>query len=110
MLCQTKGPQWANAFKTVCPNLEKIRRSFIVKALKLQDQLMDILLMVSGKVSRSLFHQPSGSKEPGVFVLVGNMPPLNVNFSHLGETSVSAKQLIVVCIDEDEDGKEWQDN
>ena len=71
---------------------------------------MDILLMVSGKVSRSLFHQPSGSKEPGVFVLVGNMPPLNVNFSHLGETSVSAKQLIVVCIDEDEDGKEWQDD
>ena len=29
-------------------------RSFIVMVLKVQDQLMDILLMVSGKVSRNL--------------------------------------------------------
>ena len=43
-------------------------------------------------------------------MLVGSMPPLNVNFSHLGETSVSAEQLIAVCINEDEDGKEWQDD
>ena len=70
---------------------------------------MDILLMVNGKVSRSLYHQPSGSKQSGGYVFVGNIPPLNVNSSHLEGTSVSAKQLIVVCINEDEDGKEWQD-
>lgn len=84
-------------------------RSFTVMVLKVQDQLMDILLMVSGKVSRSLYHQPSSSKESGVYVLVGSIPPLNVNSSHLEGTSVSAKQLIVVCINDDEDGKEWQD-
>jgi len=44
-----------------------------------------------------------------VYVFVGSIPPLNVNSSHLEGTSVSAKQRIVVCIDEDEDGKEWQD-
>ena len=39
----------------------------------------------------------------GVYMLVGNIPLLILNFSHLEGVSVSAKQLrdIVVCIDGD---------
>ena len=64
-----------------------------------RDQLMDILL--NGEVSRSQRHQLSGSNWSGVYVLVGSIPPLIANFSHLEGASVFAKQLkdIVVCID-----------
>ena len=30
LLCQEKGPRQANALKTVCPDLKRVMRSFIV--------------------------------------------------------------------------------
>ena len=30
IVCQTRGSQWANALKSVCPDLEWVVRSFIV--------------------------------------------------------------------------------
>ena len=49
--------------------------------------------LVGGEVSGSLCHQPSGSKQSSVCVLVGSIPSLTVNFSHMVGVSVSAKQL-----------------
>ena len=40
-----RGTQWANALKTVCPDLERIVRSFIVMVQRGCDQLVDILLI-----------------------------------------------------------------
>ena len=40
-----KGPEQANALKTVCPNLEGVVRSFIVMVQRGRDQLMDTLLI-----------------------------------------------------------------
>ena len=56
--------------------------------------------MVGGEISGSLRYQPSGSKQSAVRVLVGNIPSLTVNFSHMVGFSVSAKQLkdTVMCI------------
>ena len=39
-----RGPQWAPALKTGCPNLKRVI-SFIVKVERERDQLVDILLM-----------------------------------------------------------------
>ena len=37
-----RGPQWAHALKTVCSNLKRVIRSFIVKVQRERDQLVDI--------------------------------------------------------------------
>ena len=56
---------------------------------------------VGGEVSRSQHHQPTVSRQLGVYVLVGSLPLLILKFSHLEGVSVSAKQLrdIVLCTD-----------
>ena len=55
--------------------------------------------LVDGELSGSQHHWPSGSTWSGVFLLVDNMLSLIINFSHLEEFSVSAKQLKgIVCI------------
>ena len=40
-----RGPQRANALKTVCPNLERLVRRFTVIVQRGRDQLLDILLI-----------------------------------------------------------------
>ena len=45
MLSQAKGPQQANALKTVCPDLEGVVRTFIVMVQRGRDQLVDVLLI-----------------------------------------------------------------
>ena len=40
-----RGSQWANALKTVCPNLKEVVRCFPFMVQKGHDQLVDILLM-----------------------------------------------------------------
>ena len=42
---QQRGPQQANAFRTMCPNFKKIVRSFIEIVQRGPDQLVGILLM-----------------------------------------------------------------
>ena len=93
-----RGPQWANAPNTVCHNLERVVRSFIVMVQRGRHQLLDWL--VGGEVSGSQYHQPSGSNSSGVYVLVDSIPSLTISFFHLVVVLVSAKQLkdIVVCI------------
>ena len=44
-LLSERGPQWANAPKTMCPNLERVVRSFRVMLQGERDQLVDILLI-----------------------------------------------------------------
>ena len=39
-----RGPQWAKILKTMCPNLEKVVKSFGVMVQRGSDQLMDVLL------------------------------------------------------------------
>ena len=45
LLYRQRGPQWANALKTVCPNIQSVVRSFIVIVQRGCDQLMNILLI-----------------------------------------------------------------
>ena len=40
-----RGPQQANVLKTVCPDLERIVRRFLVMVQRGRDQLVDILLI-----------------------------------------------------------------
>ena len=45
LFAQQREPQWVNALKTVCPNLERVVRSFIVRVQREPAQLVDILLI-----------------------------------------------------------------
>ena len=40
-----REPQWANTPKTMCPNLERIVRSFGIMLQRAHDELVDILLI-----------------------------------------------------------------
>ena len=76
---------------TMCPSLGKGVRSFIVTAQRGCDLFVDILLMGwwSGKQeSASSTFRSNGS---GVYRLVGNIPSLIINFSHLEGVSVPAE-------------------
>ena len=57
--------------------------------------------LAGGEVSGRQYHPRSGSNQSGVYVLVGSILSLTVNFSHLVGASVSAKQLkdtVTVCV------------
>ena len=56
--------------------------------------------LVGGEVSSSLHHQPSGSNWSEVYLLLGSITSIIINFSHLEGILVSAKWLkdIFVCI------------
>ena len=45
LFCQAKGPEQANAFKAMCPTLEEVVRSLIVK---IQGAESDFLLIGRG--------------------------------------------------------------
>ena len=56
----------------MCPNLERTVRSFIIMVQTGHDQLVDILL-IGSEVRGSQHHQPSGSNQSGVYVLMGSI-------------------------------------
>ena len=86
-----RGPQWANALTTVCPDLDGVVKSFMVMVPRGRDQLMDSFWLVGGEVSGSQHRQPSGSKRLGSCLWAAYL--FTVNFSYLMGVLVSAKQL-----------------
>ena len=85
------GTHWTNGLKNHMSQLGEIVRYFIVIVQRGYDQLMDILLMGwwwSKEKSASSAFRPKWS---GVYILVGHIPSLIVNFSSLEGVSVSAK-------------------
>ena len=82
------GPRWTQALKTMCPLLGKIVRSFVLTVQRGYDQL---LLMVCGEINRGSMLSAFRSHWPGVYMLVGSIPLLIVNFSQLKGISVSVK-------------------
>ena len=89
------GPQWAKVLKTMCPNLEKVVKSFGVMVQRRSDQLMDILLTGCwwGKLelaSSVFWFQPVWGLHASV--------QHTVNFFYLVGTSLSAKLLKVVVM------------
>ena len=74
--------------RTKCPNLGKIVTSFIIIAQRGRDQLVDFVLMGSDEVSRS---PPFGSNWSEVYLTVGSVPLLIINFFHLERVSISAE-------------------
>ena len=72
----------------MCPLLGKIVRSFVLTVQRGYDQL---LLMVCGEINRGSMLSAFRSHWPGIYMLVGNIPLLIVNFSQLKGISVSVK-------------------
>ena len=100
LLCQANGDTAGSCLEKLRVHLERIVRSFIVIFQRGCRQLVDSLLMGGWwgkKESTSSIFRSSWS---GVFLLVGSIPSLIINFSHLQGVSVSAEHLkgTAVCI------------
>ena len=95
-----------NALKIVCPNFERVVRSFIVMVQRGCGQLMDILLMGWWWCNRSQSPQHSGLNWSRVCILVGSIPSLIVNFFPPGGGFSICKTdqcKAVVCIQANQD-------
>ena len=92
------GPQWANAFKTVCPTLEGVVRRLIVPKEQGMISWWTFFWLVGGAVIGSQYHQPSGSNRFGVYLLVGSMQLTSSTcwgFQYLQNSSKDMAQNII---------------
>ena len=77
--------------KPSVPTWETIVRSFTVIVQRGQVSLWTFFSLVGVEVSGSRHHQLSGSNWSGIYMFVGSIPLLTVDFSHPEGVSVSAK-------------------
>ena len=87
------GPQRTHVLKTMCPNLERTVRSFTVKVQRGHGLLVDIFLMGGWWGEKESASSTFRFNWSGVYMLVGSLLWINLNFSHLEGVSVSRKQL-----------------
>ena len=94
------GPQWDNALKTACPNLEGVVRSFIVMVQRGRGMLVDILLIgwwggkwEVGDIINLLV--PTGSR---VYVLVGSIPLISPTWCRFRYLQNCSKILLCVSL------------
>ena len=76
---------------TMCPSLGKGVRSFIITAQRGWDLFVDILLMGWWSGKQESASSTLRSNWSGVYRLVGSIPSLIINFSHLEGISVPAE-------------------
>ena len=86
------GPQQTHALKTMCPNLERTVRSFIVKVQRGHGLLTDIFPMGGWWGKKESASSTFRFNWSGVYMLVGSLLWINLNFSHLEGLSISTKQ------------------
>ena len=93
-----RGPQRANALRTVCPTLKGVVRR--LRVFKEQGLISSWALfwLVGGEVIGSQHHQPSASSRSGVCVLVGRIQltsPTCWGFLYLQNSSKVVAQNII---------------
>ena len=88
-----KWGMWTHALKTMCPNLERTVRSFIVKVQRGHGLLVVIFLMGGWWGEKESASSTFRFNWSGVYMFVGSLLWINLNFSHLEGVSASTEQL-----------------
>ena len=88
-----RGPQWANALKTVWPRLEGEVKSLIVFKEQRVISSWTFFWWVGCEVIGSQLHQPSGSNRSGVYMLVGSMQLTSSTWRGFQDLQNSSKDM-----------------